>query len=698
MSDDKAVPCVRIALPLMAGILAGRYVPLATGMHGALFFISGAVYIFSLLAFLGYRHRYVPGFVLNLVLILFGMQWAAPLQNGCDSIGSPLEDPSFLVVSLPEPVLEKERSYGTVALVAEDLSSGDGLSGEKILIYFEKDSLAGRLEHGDILIIHVVPRRILAARNPGEFDYAEYMALQHVFYQAYVPAGTWQLLGRKSNRGIRGFAWDLRNYFTKRLEQVITSEDRLGVARAILLGDDALMNEDIRNSYTGAGAMHILCVSGLHVGVVYLLLNSLLFFLRGRPALRVARVVLLLGFIWLYAMVTGLSPSVMRASTMLTFIISGQLMSRKPNIYNSLAASVIFLLLIDPAYLFSLGFRLSYLAVLSIVSVQPLLYTLVHFRYHLPDRIWALITVSIAAQFGTAPLAALYFHQFPVYFIVTNLVAIPLSAVVIYSGFAFLMLSFSAWGALVPGYLLDKGLAVLNYSMDMIMGWPGSAVTGINLTGGMCFFIYGIFFLVVLWVYSGKRCLRPCILVCIIAFMVVFTHRRHSGFKQQKAIIYAVRGHTAVDVLSGRAHTVFADSLLFHQEALVRRNLKPSWRQHLLKDPEWVVLTQEGASSETMPGVLFKNGVICAGRQRIFSGPVWTRYHPVSPKPVADYLLAGNLPVYSLARLTKTLHLKTVILDGSMPGYRRSEWRQACDSLGITCRDVMEEGAVVVEF
>ena len=207
---------------------------------------------------------------------------------------------------------------------------------------------------------------------------------------------------------------------------------QLKVASALLLGYRENLDKELVKSYASAGAMHVLAVSGLHVGILYLLLTRIFSFLKKVKKVKNGKfilTILIVSFLWFYAIMTGLSASVMRATTMFSFIVIGnELLNRKTSIYNTLAVSAIILMIINPFIVYQVGFQLSYVAVVGIVYLQPKLNRLFYSRYKLVRGVWAITCVSLAAQIATFPLSLHYFHQFSTYFFISNLIVIPASS------------------------------------------------------------------------------------------------------------------------------------------------------------------------------------------------------------------------------------------------------------------------------
>ena len=205
-----------------------------------------------------------------------------------------------------------------------------------------------------------------------------------------------------------------------------TSE--VAIAKALAIGDKSLVDSALRNQYKASGAMHLLALSGLHVGVVYTFLNTLLAFLGNSVPAKAIRKTLVLCSLWTFAMISGLSSSICRAVIMITVYEIGGFIGAGRNMLHSLAVSALLICLLNPDAPFGIGFQLSYSAVLGIYFIYPKLKALLDYRSLVLGYIWNTLCLSISCQAVTAPLAFLYFGTFPKYFMVTNLLAIPLSS------------------------------------------------------------------------------------------------------------------------------------------------------------------------------------------------------------------------------------------------------------------------------
>ena len=256
--------------------------------------------------------------------------------------------------------------------------------------------------------------------------------------------------------------------FSRWLGRLLPAGDELSVLQALSIGDKSGLDRDLRAAYRESGAMHLLALSGLHVGLVYALLDWLLRPLGGGRPARVLRSLCILGFLWTYAVITGLSASISRAVLMITFYEVSGLLSGDRDALSALAGSALLLMLFRPESPRDIGFQLSYTAVLSILLLHPRLSGLLQTRSRLLRRVWELLCVSLCCQATCGVLAWIYFGSFPHYFLLTTLLAIPLTSLILYTAAA----TFAAAGlsSLISGasWLSSATSAVLTWLLHLL--------------------------------------------------------------------------------------------------------------------------------------------------------------------------------------------------------------------------------------
>ncbi len=341
---------------------------------------------------------------------------------------------------------------------------------------------------GQILLVQKSPDQIAAPKNPAEFDYRNYLARRGIQYRQFI-GSDFMLLDSFPKLSNDFILIRFRNRLVKLIEDKIPDVASQQIALAILLGQKQSLDRDLRDGYVQAGVMHILAVSGLHVGIIYALLLGLMKPLKLPKKWSQRYLILVVLLIWIYALLTGMSPSVVRAATMFSLLSMGQMRDRKPSVFNILAFSAMLMLVVDPNVLYDVGFQLSYLAVAGIVLIQPLI-----LRWWLPtnqilEYFWQLTAVSLAAQLATFPLSIFYFHLFPTYFLVGNLLIIPLAFLIMQVGVPLLILGWVPLLGDMLGYVLSKLIWIQNQIISWISLLPFGKLDRLTMDWfGMIFF------------------------------------------------------------------------------------------------------------------------------------------------------------------------------------------------------------------
>ncbi len=371
----------------------------------------------------------------------------------------------------------------------------------KILVYHQSDRL---LKPGEILYAKSKPEQIAAPTNPYEFDYRKYLFRQEIYYRQFL-GKDFQLIDSVRNTTAKYFLVDLRHKIGEMLKSRIPDSNSAQIALALLLGQKKELDPTIRDAYTQAGVMHVLAVSGLHVGIIYALFILMLKPLKLK--LEKARFYLLgvILVIWMYAFLTGLAPSVVRAATMFSLLTLGQMRERPPAIYNVLAFSAILMITVNPDVIFEVGFQLSYLAVLGIVMLQPLILDLWLPRTRVVEYVWELASVSIAAQLVTFPLTLYYFHVFPTYFLLGNLLILPLALLIMQVGVPLMMVGWIPVVGDVLGWALSWLIWLQIRIAEMIRLIPGGKLERLTMDFAGMIFVWGILLIVVAWQFGQRN-------------------------------------------------------------------------------------------------------------------------------------------------------------------------------------------------
>lgn len=476
----------------------------------------------------------------------------------------------------------------------------------KSLLYFQKNEAALTLRYGDLICLQTNFQEIKPNGNPKEFDYSRYLRIHDVVHQGYVKSTDWEVVGNDGNAFYAGIL-DIRHYLDNLLTKSGLSNSNLMVAKALILGEKESLDRETLRTYSSAGAMHVLAVSGLHVGIVMLIFSFILKPIKRIPKGNVIFILSVLMAIWFYALITGMSSSVLRATFMFSFVIIGKEMEREGSVYQSILVSAFILILIEPFVIFQVGFQLSYLAVFGIVYLQPKIYNLFFTKYYFLDKIWQISSVSIAAQFATFPLGLYYFHQFPNFFMISNLIVIPLAFAILIVGLVYF---FVIWIPLLDRIcfvILDFLLTILNKGVKWIEDLPYSIYWGVSIEWYEVFWLYFI-----LITGAGAFILRKTkwVITTLAATVVLLCYNVGEKYYLEavdQLVIYNVNKSLAIDLFYGRNNTFIAD-----QELIVDQDKLLFHVQH-----NWFYRTGMEEANQVVP-FTESNAVITVGKQTLY--------------------------------------------------------------------------------
>lgn len=482
------VPFVRLVLPLIGGILTQHYFnPFSTTL-----LIFAILILFLLLLFTRYfigswTKRWIFGLTLNFLLVFIGCLLVSVKRP---EVNIKPNSNYTMLLRLTEPPVAGTNSVKVKAEIIDIKPFSDLDSPKPVLLYFLlSDSASQALSYGDILALSGNLREFSEPPNPYQFNLKRYMHLLGIVYYIRVSQGYWEKVGSNPNK-IFKLAFNAQNYVIKTLKGYGIGGQELAVISALMLGYKSLLDDEIRKVYSSVGAMHILAVSGLHVGLIFGLAVMIVALLPKRRYWMGIRLAIALAVLWGYAVITGLSPSVCRATIMFSLFAIGQTATLKTNGYNTLAAAAFVLLASNPFMLFNVGFQLSFAAVLSIVFFHPIIYNLTKPQFKIIDYLWSLLSVSAAAQILTLPLTLYYFGQFPVVFLVTNLIAIPLATIVLYLSLVTVTFSIIEQLGLLFAKVLGFTTWLLNSGLKLIDTIPFSSIGSIFFTSWQAILLF----------------------------------------------------------------------------------------------------------------------------------------------------------------------------------------------------------------
>ena len=545
----------------------------------------------------------------------------------------------------------------------------------KILVTVDRDRIENQLHVDDDLVVEAEFLNISEPKNPYGFNYKKYLQNQQIQHQIHFQKSAFLVL-QNNSKTLKGIASTIRGNINASLKNNGFKDDELAVINALLLGQRNTISSDLLKSYSGAGAVHILAVSGLHIGIILglliLLFKPLNYFKNGKLIATLFIIILL----WVYAIIAGLSASVVRAVSMFTALTIGMQLVQRSNVYNTLVISMFFLLLFNPFYLFEVGFQLSYLAVFSIVWIQPKLYNLWKLSYWFPDKIWRLFTVSIAAQLGVLPLSLFYFHQFPGLFFLSNLVIIPFLGIILTAGILIITLAIFD---ILPQFLGDfysYVIQLMNHFVEWISNQQFFIIQNISFSLMLMITCYAFIFITIKWIEKRIFYRFVFVLVSLIFIQLIFVFEKYKLQSTSELIVFNQSKKSSI------GHRIGTHFILNLSDSLSLNNyvLKP-----------YLIGSGIEENFELMPIknlYKFKNEVILV----VDSLGIY-EYKSIKPSIV----ILQKSPKINLERLLKVLEPKLLIADGSNYKNYVAKWEQTCLKNKTPFHSTMQKGAYILE-
>ena len=662
-------PYIRLIIPWITGVFCGDHFfdrswepfwsVLAFGLCIALLFVLYFLKRHSL--------RWCFGLAVSILCFIggwLGITWQ--LQHAVYSF--PEEETVYRVLITDAPQA-KEHTYLCQTLLKERRDTAGTYPIERaVILYLQQDSVVTRLKSGDELLISARISPPLNNRNFDEFDYARFLMRKGISGTGYVASGKWTKQDGMNNLDLKSIASSCRRRMISLYQKLGFSGDELAVLSALTIGDKTELSDSVRESYSVAGASHILALSGLHIGLLYTLLFFILKPIARRGNIgRAIRSVLLLILLWAFAFFTGLSPSVVRSVSMFSILAMADMVGRQPLSLNTLAAAAWLMLFCNPAWLFDVGFQLSFLAVASILLIQKPIYHLITVKGRIGKYIWGLMSVSVAAQIGTAPLVMFYFSRFSVHFLLTNLVVIPF----------------------ITAEGVKKLLEGLNFFVRWVEQLPYASIDGIWLYQSEILGIYIVGFL--LTYYFMNRRYRN-LLICLFSILLLGTY--HSTLywldrPRTSLVFYNVRGCPAVHCIEsdGRSWINYVDTI--SNEKRLKRMAANYWKHHHLLPPKEITADCRYMELNRQQQIISYHGChIC-----VINDNHWRNKTTVSPLYIQYLYLCKGYDGH-LEELTRIFSFSYVILDASLSEYRRHLLESECKQSGLRFISLSDEGSV----
>jgi competence protein ComEC len=559
LMDILRFPLANITFFFVSGIVAGFYLrPTPTFAAVSLLFLFGLLFIAFLLSQKASRQRIHFSIIIYLLAGFVGLATITihdyRFQKTNYIHHSNEKSAQVLQLTLREKL--KSTAFGPRYIAIVHRIDHQTASGKILLNFRKENSFALRVGSNLTIAGYIIKNR--PPLNPDQFDYGKYLDNKSIPAQLFVKERCIKISG-KSEKDIWHYAEAFRNRVISNLRKSGFREAELQVFNALLLGQQQEISADIIRDYQYAGAVHILSVSGLHVGFILLFLNFLLSPLPKTRCGRMIRLILTLASLWCFALIAGLSPSVVRSATMFSFVAYGLYLRRSTNIFHTLIVSILLILLLEPSFLFDVGFQLSYAALFFILWLQPFLSSIWKPKNKILKYFCDILTVSFAAQIGAFPLSIYYFHQFPGLFFITNLIIIPFLSIIMILGILNMGISFFITVPKMGAQILEYSIFVLNEIIRIVASFESFIIQDISFNSWMLISSYLFIFAAVIWLKKPTYGRFTLALMALIGFQASVLITRMKTQSEEEIVIFNIKKESLIGQRNGRKITMYFD-------------------------------------------------------------------------------------------------------------------------------------------
>lgn len=667
-------PLTRITIGFISGILfAYNFQPSLTLLLISLAICSS---IFGVLYFL-FKNKsknffyfglttYVLSFLIGISTQVIHIDYFQKKNYSHDE--SLFEKPHSISIIIREKLKSTPFSDRYVAIVNHiDAKEQTG----RIILNVQKDSLHHEFEIGTPLLIKGILSKNRPPTNPNQFNYGKYLENKQIYAQLYADVDEIKI-GTEIEKNIWHYSSKLRSRIIHNLEQNNFNKTELNVTIALIMGQQQDISPEIIRDYQYAGAVHILSVSGLHIGFILVFVTFLLKPIPNTKRGSFIKLLLILASLFSFGIIAGLAPSVVRSVTMFSFVAIGNHLRRSVNIYHTLIVSILLILLFEPSFLFDVGFQLSYLALFFIIWLQPLLSSIWQPKNKISKYIWDILTVSFAAQIGTLLLSVYYFHQFPGLFFVTNVIVIPLLTIIMILGVLVMLLAAFNVIPVFLSQLLEWSIYYLNRIINAIASLEQFIIQDIPLHFYLLISSYLLLFTAIIWLKKPNFNKLVLVLVSIIILQISYLGIQWNTQNEQEWIVFNIKRNTLLAERNGKNITVYAKD----------RILKTVLKNNALKSYRIGTLSSVSEKKE-LQNLYYFNGT------KIFildSSGVF----PKNRNP--DILILTQSTKINLERMLQSTSPKLVIADASNYKSIQKLWKATCIKQKIPFHATSEKG------
>ncbi len=558
----------------------------------------------------------------------------------------------------------------------------------KLLIALKIDSLKPiQLTYGDELIITTKYVAVEPAYNPAEFDFKAWLATKNIYHQTFINQIQIKKTGTGRGSKMINYAINFRKKQIAIYRKYIKNDEAFAVASTLVLGFRADLNQETLSAYSKTGTIHALSVSGMHVGIIYILLNNVLFFLNRNKVLKFLKLALICILIWYYALLTGFSPSVLRAAIMLTIFILAKHYSRASNNYNILAFTALCLLLYNPFLIWDVGFQLSFLAVFGLIYLQPKIYNWWYIKNKWIDKLWSTVALCLAAQIATFPLSIYYFHQFPLYFIFANLfILLPITAMM-YIGITILMLK-----AYFLSPIFEWIIIFTNTGLKWIAALPFSGVTAIYISKWQLILLSCSLILFIYAVVNFKKLILIVSVILLILFQSYSLYKTTQTLKQKKIIFFSLRKNYAAAFIDSKKAIILTD--LTKEDKNYQFFIQPALAQLQIKNIQFI----KWEESIKYPNFIKNNNQLNFYNYRVILIDEQFNAKELQDLPQFNAVWLHGNPKQQIAKLRSTINFNTLIVDATNYDYKIEQFKNEANKFKLQHHVLKKNNSYLIDL
>lgn len=646
-------PFLRLLIPLILGVTFYEYIEYSISISIYLILsIPLSLFIFFTPSKieLHYSKAYIQGLAIFTFVFILGYGLHQLNNKPINLID--LRNHNGVIVKINTTPAKKKNSYKTEATILSANIDKKWIDINKDILIYNPLSDSIFWKYNDIVYVSSRIQFPNEPKNPYQFDYKEYLNKNNIYYQSYVKKTEAIRLENDNSFRLKTISESALQWTKNKIYRMVPDSSLAAIGVALVLGYQEDVDPEIKTNFSRVGAMHILAVSGLHVGIIFYIISQLLFFLDKKTGFKIIKVVLIITLLWAYAFICGMSPSIIRAALMFTILLPIIIFNVSGNVYNNMCVSAFLILLYNTDYLFDVGFQLSYAAVFGIVFLQPYLKEWFISKYWIINQAWNLTAVSLAAQLFTTPIVLHYFGQFPLSFLISNIIAVPISTAIIYWCIITIPLSFINYLQPFFSKILHFMLLILNECIIWLESIPYSFLDYLLITKFQVILIYGIIFSVIFYfLYRQVRTIHYFFIFLII-FTITITYRKYEVLNNNYVIIYNLNKTYYIEYVNNH------NGINILNDSISELNYGLFIRSNHLHDGIFNRVTNN-------PNVLsYQNYFQVANTSFYLLNKNIIKSHS---KLKVDYLLISNVEEKTLKKITEYFEFKEIIVLNNQP-------------------------------